>query len=84
MIDPIIRAIKKPNATPDPNYNVRIVGLNNTIGYVTAENQTIPVSSSEELWVYRGYNQDGGTDGDTYRYNPHSHRPYKAYILTTN
>ena len=41
----------------------------------------IPLKNDQELWVYRGYNTVGG-DGDTYRYNPHLHRPYKAYILT--
>ena len=41
----------------------------------------IPLKSDQELWVYRGYNTVGG-DGDTYRYNPHLHRPYKAYIVT--
>ena len=41
----------------------------------------IPLKNDQELWVYRGYNTSGG-DGDTYRYNPHLHRPYKAYILT--
>ena len=78
-----VRAIKKPNATPDPNYNVRIVGLNNTIGYVTDENQTIPVSSSEELWVYRGYQPIGTGDTNAYNYNPYAHRPYKLYSVVT-
>ena len=78
-----VRAIKKPNATPDPNYNVRIVGLNNTIGYVTGENQTIPVSSSEELWVYRGYQPIGEGDTNAYNYNPFGHRPYKLYSVVT-
>ena len=41
---------------------------------------TIPINSDQELWVYRGYNTNGG-DGDTYRYNPHLHRAYKAYIV---
>ena len=78
-----VRAIKKPNATPDPNYNVRIVGLNNTIGYVTDENQTIPVSSSEALWVYRGYQPIGTGDTNAYNYNPYAHRPYKLYSVVT-
>jgi hypothetical protein len=41
---------------------------------------TIPINSDQELWVYRGYNTNGG-DGDTYRYNPHLHRAYKSYIV---
>ena len=57
-----VAAIKKPTATFDPNYNARIIGLNNTIGYLTSEGQTIPVSSSEELWVYRGYQTVGAGD----------------------
>ena len=55
--------------------------LNNTIGYVTDENQTIPVSSSEELWVYRGYQPIGTGDTNAYNYNPYAHRPYKLYSV---
>ena len=44
-----VAAIKKPTATFDPNYNARIIGLNNTIGYLTSEGQTIPVSSSSAV-----------------------------------
>ena len=78
-----VAAIKKPNATFDPNYNARIIGLNNTIGYLTSEGQTIPVSSSEELWVYRGYQTVGAGDTNAYNYNPYAHRPYKLYSVVT-
>ena len=78
-----VRAIKDPNAVFDNNYNVRIVGLNNTIGYTTGEGQTIPVSSSEELWVYRGYQPVGAGDNNAYQYNPFAHRPYKLYSVVT-
>ena len=40
----------------------------------------IPLKSDQELWVHKGYNTIGG-DGDEYRYNPHLHRAYKAYIV---
>lgn len=78
-----VAAIKKPNATFNPNYNARIIGLNNTIGYLTSEGQTIPVSSSEELWVYRGYQTVGAGDTNAYNYNPYAHRPYKLYSVVT-
>ena len=42
---------------------------------------TIPINDNQELYVSRGFNTVGG-DGDTYKYNPYLHRPYKAYILT--
>lgn len=48
---------------------------------IVASSTEIPLRNDQELWVYRGYNTDGG-DGNTYRYNPHLHRPYKAYIVT--
>lgn len=43
-------------------------------------NTEIPIASDQELWVYKGYNTVGG-DGNEYRYNPHLHRAYKAYIV---
>ena len=46
----------------------------------TTQSTPIPLKSDQELWVYRGYNTDGG-DGNTSRYNPHLHIPYKAYIV---
>lgn len=52
-----------------------------TTNNIVESTTEIPIRNDQELWVYRGYNTDGG-DGDTYRYNPHIHRPYKAYILT--
>lgn len=78
-----VAAIKLPDATSDPLFNARIIGLNNTIGYVTGESMTIPVSSSEELWVYRGYQPIGAGDRNAYNYNPYSHRPYKLYSVVT-
>ena len=78
-----VAAIKKPDASFDPNFNVRILGLNNTIGYVTGEGKTIPISSSEELWVYRGYQPIGQGDANAYKYNPYAHRPYKLYSVVS-
>jgi len=63
------------------------LGVSNGIVITLSENNIItssteiPLRNDQELWVYRGYNTDGG-DGNTYRYNPHLHRPYKAYIVT--
>ena len=42
----------------------------------------IPINSDQELWVHRGYQPTNVIDSNAYRYNPHLHRPYKAYILT--
>ena len=52
-----------------------------TNNQIVESSTEIPLRNDQELWVYRGYNTDGG-DGNTYRYNPHLHRPYKAYIVT--
>ncbi len=78
-----VAAIKLPDASFDALYNLRIVGLNNTIGYVTGENMVIPISSSEELWVYRGYQPIGAGDRNAYNYNPYFHRPYKIYSVVS-
>lgn len=59
------------------------LGMNSSYVVQNGNDTTeIPIADNQELWVYRGHN--GGSDGDgpTYRYNPHLHRPYKAYILT--
>ena len=76
-----IAAIKNANPSYDSTLNARIVGLGSPISYVTAEGFTIPVSSSEELWVYRGYQPLGTGDANAYFYNPYLHRPYKLYSL---
>jgi|TARA_B100001175_G_scaffold257575_1_gene225920 hypothetical protein len=78
-----VAAIKLPNASFNANYNLRVVGLNNFISYVTGEGMTIPVSSSEELWVYRGYQPFGSGDNNAYNYNPYFHRPYKLYSVVS-
>jgi hypothetical protein len=52
-----------------------------SINNIVESSTIIPLESDQELWVYRGYNTSSG-DGNTYRYNPHLHRPYKAYIVT--
>ena len=46
----------------------------------------IPLKADQELWVHRGYSTVGGDFSDEsrnnpYRYNPHLHRAYKAYIV---
>ena len=82
----LLNASKNPETTFDSNFTSKISSLGTNISYVVQNglgvaNYEIPIASDQELWVYRGYNTVGG-DGLTYRYNPHIHRPYKAYILT--
>ena len=81
----LLTSSKNPNTNFDPNLTSKISSLGMNASYIVQNgNDTteIPIDGNQELWVYRGYNQEGGTDGLTYRYNPHLHRPYKAYILT--
>ena len=82
----LLNASKNPETTFDSEFTSKISSLGTNISYVVQNglgvaNYEIPIASDQELWVYRGYNTVGG-DGLTYRYNPHIHRPYKAYILT--
>ena len=82
----LLNASKNPETTFDSEFTSKISSLGANVSYVVqngagAADYVIPIASDQELWVYRGYNTVGG-DGLTYRYNPHIHRPYKAYILT--
>ena len=82
----LLTSSKNNTAVFDPNLTSKISSLGMNTSYIVqngpADVTEIPIAQNQELWVYRGYNTNGGTDGLTYRYNPHSHRPYKAYILT--
>ena len=82
----LLTSSKNNTAVFDPNLTSKITSLGMNTSYIVqngpADVTEIPIAQNQELWVYRGYNTNGGTDGLTYRYNPHSHRPYKAYILT--
>jgi len=81
----LITSSKNPNTVFDQTLTAKISSLGVNTTYVVqngTDTTSIPIANNQELWVYRGFNQDGGTDGNTYRYNPHLHRPYKAYILT--
>ena len=81
----LITSSKNPNTVFDQTLTAKISSLGVNTTYVVqngTDTTSIPIANNQELWVYRGFNQDGGTDGSTYRYNPHLHRPYKAYILT--
>lgn len=70
--------------------NVKLVGLNSSptdltpdTVYVTEEGHEIPVGNGEELWLYRGYQQDPSTgDINVWNYNKYLHRPYKIYMVT--
>ena len=81
----LLTSSKNNAAVFDPNLTSKISTLGMNTSYVVQNQQLsdtiIPIADNQELWVYRGYNTDGG-DGLTYRYNPHAHRGYKAYILT--
>ena len=83
-----MNALLTSSKLPTPNFDnnlaakISSLGMNST--YVVqngTDTTSIPIADNQELWVYRGYNQTGG-DGNTYRYNPHLHRPFKAYVLT--
>ena len=82
----LLTSSKSPNTIFNNNLTAKISSLGVNTSYVVQngpdDTTEIPIGDNQELWVYRGYNQDGGTDGDTYRYNPYLHRAYKAYILT--
>ena len=81
----LLTSSKSPNVSFNQNYTSKISSLGMSTTYVVQnglDTTVIPLNNDQELYVYRGYNQDGGTDGLTYRYNPHLHRPYKAYIVT--
>ena len=81
----LLTSSKNAEAVFDPNLTAKISSLGMNTSYIVQNQQVadtiIPIEEDQELWVYRGYNTDGG-DGLTYRYNPHAHRGYKAYILT--
>ena len=81
----LLTSSKNAEAVVDPNLTSKISSLGMNTSYVVQNQQSvdtvIPIEEDQELWVYRGYNTNGG-DGLTYRYNPHAHRGYKAYILT--
>jgi hypothetical protein len=82
----LLNASKSPTTTFDSEFTSKISSLGTNVSYVVQNglgvaDVVIPIASDQELWVYRGYNIEGG-DGLTYRYNPYIHRPYKAYILT--
>ena len=75
---------------PNGNNTVLLSSLGQNSTYVIQNNgqeagdTTITIGADQELWLYRGW-QPTGTgilDANAYRYNPHLHRPYKAYILT--
>ena len=70
----------------DSNFTSQLTTIGTSISYTVLngadDNFVIPLESDQELWIYKGYSPTIG-DGNYYRYNPHLHRPYKAYIVTT-
>jgi hypothetical protein len=82
----LLTSSKDPNTAFDPNTTAKISALGTAVSYVvqngTADGTVIPIADNQELWVYRGYQPTNVGDTNAYKYNPHLHRPYKAYILT--
>jgi len=81
----LLTSSKNPNPIVNPNTTAKIVSLGTSISYVVnngVDSTIIPIDNDQELWVYRGYQSVGVGDAGAYRYNPHLHRPYKAYMLT--
>lgn len=82
----LLTSSKDPNTAFDANTTAKISALGTAVSYVvqngTSDGTVIPIADNQELWVYRGYQPVGTGDTNAYRYNPHLHRPYKAYILT--
>ena len=72
------------NGFTNPSENLVITLTSQNLNEYGTE---IPLKSDQELWVHRGYSTVDGDFGDSeertnpYRYNPHLHRAYKAYIV---
>ena len=67
------------------NTTAKISSLGANLTYTIqngSDTTTIPIADNQELWVYRGWQPVNTGDANAYRYNPHLHRPYKAYMLT--
>ena len=83
----LLTSIKDPTPVLNSNLTAKISSLGTSISYVVQNDgqysdTVIPIASNQELWVYRGWQPVNTLDADAYRYNPHLHRPYKAYMLT--
>ena len=86
----LLTSSKSPTPNFDPHYTAKISSLGTSVSYVVPSGNsfsavpafTIPIQSNQELWIYRNYQPVGVQDANAFRYNPHIHRPYKAYILT--
>ena len=83
----LLTSVKDPTPVLNSNLTAKISSLGTSISYVVQNDgqysdTVIPIASNQELWVYRGWQPVNTLDADAYRYNPHLHRPYKAYMLT--
>ena len=80
--------LTSPKNSPIVNSNttakISSLGANLTYLVQNGANDTteITIADNQELWVYRGWQPANTEDANAYRYNPHLHRPYKAYMLT--
>ena len=79
--------LTSPKNSPIINGNTtaKISSLGANLTYTIqngSDTTTIPIADNQELWVYRGWQPVNTGDANAYRYNPHLHRPYKAYMLT--
>ena len=67
----------------DSNRNVRLIELNNAQTYTTPEGYELEIGNGEELWVYKGYQNNTGPQRNwDWNYNRYLHRPYKIYMIT--
>ena len=80
--------LTSPKNSPIVNSNTtaKISSLGANLTYLVqngADDTTeITIADNQELWIYRGWQPANTEDANAYRYNPHLHRPYKAYMLT--
>lgn len=76
----------KNNPIVNGNTTAKISSLGANLTYLVQngvdDTTEITIADNQELWVYRGWQPANTEDANAYRYNPHLHRPYKAYMLT--
>ena len=76
----------KKNPTVNNNTTAKISSIGANLTYLVQngvdDTTEITIADNQELWIYRGWQPANTLDANAYRYNPHLHRPYKAYMLT--
>jgi len=77
--------LKKPNALYSSSLVTKLLDVHSSVTSYTPAGQSslsIPITPSNELWLYRGEATAGSKDVNAWRYNRYIHRPYKIYYLT--